>query len=181
MGSYVRVTGGERRNHQIHSRASNLYTNNKSSSVNYFNGLQSPYKRVDEKREEGKSKTHSFYRMARTPVAFATSENDVRAGLVAAMGLVVCVVGLLMCASHALRWPSRRNKQGPVIQLDMDAGMMIDDGQGDAIGPPLCVWQKNILMGEKCQLPDFSGIIIYDSTGNLIPTKPPPPHHTSSK
>lgn len=38
------------------------------------------------------------------------------------------------------------------------------------------VWKKNILMGEKCQLPDFSGVILYDSEGNVVaPSKTPHP------
>jgi hypothetical protein len=38
------------------------------------------------------------------------------------------------------------------------------------------VWRKNILMGGKCQLPDFSGVIIYDSDGNVVtPAKNPRP------
>lgn len=36
------------------------------------------------------------------------------------------------------------------------------------------VWKKNILMGGKCQLPDFSGVIIYDAEGNVVtPAKTP--------
>lgn len=35
-------------------------------------------------------------------------------------------------------------------------------------GPPSCVWQKNILMGGKCQLPEFSGVINYDAAGNIV-------------
>lgn len=35
-------------------------------------------------------------------------------------------------------------------------------------GGETCVWQKGILMGEKCQLPDFSGVIVYDSQGKLV-------------
>lgn len=36
-----------------------------------------------------------------------------------------------------------------------------------------CVWQKGILMGGKCQLPDFSGAINYDPAGNLVaPARP---------
>ncbi|XP_031388731.1 uncharacterized protein LOC116201587 [Punica granatum] len=31
------------------------------------------------------------------------------------------------------------------------------------------VWQKSILMGEKCQPPEFSGAIYYDSQGNQLP------------
>ncbi|GAB4845195.1 hypothetical protein Ancab_038604 [Ancistrocladus abbreviatus] len=36
------------------------------------------------------------------------------------------------------------------------------------------VWQKNILMGGKCQVPDFSGLIIYDSAGNIVSSSKPP-------
>lgn len=50
-----------------------------------------------------------------------------------------------------------------------------DDDQngfsGEQQGVP--IWQKNIIMGGKCQLPDFSGVIIYDSEGNVVtPAKP---------
>ncbi|XP_010265696.1 PREDICTED: uncharacterized protein LOC104603373 [Nelumbo nucifera] len=38
-----------------------------------------------------------------------------------------------------------------------------DEGFGDG-----GLWQKTILMGEKCQPPDFSGVIYYDSNGKLI-------------
>ncbi|CAI9116457.1 OLC1v1017599C1 [Oldenlandia corymbosa var. corymbosa] len=31
------------------------------------------------------------------------------------------------------------------------------------------LWKKNIIMGGKCQLPDFSGVIIYDTQGNVVP------------
>ncbi|KAL5564988.1 hypothetical protein UlMin_028152 [Ulmus minor] len=30
------------------------------------------------------------------------------------------------------------------------------------------VWQRPILMGEKCQLPRFSGLILYDENGQLL-------------
>lgn len=30
------------------------------------------------------------------------------------------------------------------------------------------VWQRPILMGEKCQLPRFSGLILYDEAGKLL-------------
>ena len=35
------------------------------------------------------------------------------------------------------------------------------------------VWQKAILMGEKCQPPEFSGAIFYDYEGRRLPTMPP--------
>ena len=31
------------------------------------------------------------------------------------------------------------------------------------------VWQRPILMGEKCELPRFSGLILYDDEGKLLP------------
>ncbi|KAK4772004.1 hypothetical protein SAY86_013779 [Trapa natans] len=34
------------------------------------------------------------------------------------------------------------------------------------------VWQRSILMGEKCQPPEFSGAIYYDSQGNQLPEPP---------
>ncbi|KAE9608387.1 hypothetical protein Lalb_Chr08g0235031 [Lupinus albus] len=37
------------------------------------------------------------------------------------------------------------------------------------------VWQKQIMMGDKCEPLDFSGVISYDSNGNQvngIPSKP---------
>lgn len=35
------------------------------------------------------------------------------------------------------------------------------------------LWQKGILMGEKCQPPEFPGVIYYDSCGNQISEFPP--------
>ncbi|CAN8235491.1 unnamed protein product [Cochlearia groenlandica] len=48
---------------------------------------------------------------------------------------------------------------------DEEASMMLSGDQRR--GGPL--WQKNILMGGKCQLPDFSGVILYDSDGLVVP------------
>lgn len=38
-------------------------------------------------------------------------------------------------------------------------------GRGDLVSP---VWQRPILMGEKCELPRFSGLILYDERGRPI-------------
>ncbi|KAF6168941.1 hypothetical protein GIB67_038438 [Kingdonia uniflora] len=43
-----------------------------------------------------------------------------------------------------------------------------DIGFGDGL-----LWQKNILMGEKCQPPEFSGVIYYDTNGNQVSQLPP--------
>ncbi|XP_010905876.1 uncharacterized protein [Elaeis guineensis] len=36
------------------------------------------------------------------------------------------------------------------------------------------VWQRSILMGEKCQPLDFSGVIYYDADGRKLSEAPPP-------
>ncbi|CAA0828841.1 Unknown protein [Striga hermonthica] len=41
------------------------------------------------------------------------------------------------------------------------------------------VWQRAILMGEKCQPPEFSGVIYYDYCGNRISEMPKSPRATS--
>ncbi|PUZ74654.1 hypothetical protein GQ55_1G082500 [Panicum hallii var. hallii] len=89
--------------------------------------------------------------------------------------LAVCALALALCASHsapgagrlrrALASVSRRRTE-PVIA----AVHQVQPGGGEA-SP--CVWQKGILMGGKCQLPDFSGVINYDPAGNLVaPARP---------
>ncbi|CAL5059519.1 unnamed protein product [Urochloa decumbens] len=87
--------------------------------------------------------------------------------------LAVCALALALCASHsppgrlrrALASVSRRRTE-PVIA----AVHQVQPGGGEA-SP--CVWQRGILMGGKCQLPDFSGVINYDPAGNLV--APPRP------
>ncbi|CAI9096298.1 OLC1v1032402C1 [Oldenlandia corymbosa var. corymbosa] len=37
------------------------------------------------------------------------------------------------------------------------------------------LWQKSILMGERCQPPQFSGVLFYDSFGNRISELPRSP------
>ncbi|KAI3462597.1 hypothetical protein Pfo_019260 [Paulownia fortunei] len=39
-----------------------------------------------------------------------------------------------------------------------------EDEEGDGV-----VWKKTIIKGEKCRPLDFSGKILYDSDGNLLP------------
>ncbi|CDP02713.1 unnamed protein product [Coffea canephora] len=51
-----------------------------------------------------------------------------------------------------------------------------DEGQEDEDGDDdeEAVWRKTIIKGEKCRPLDFSGKILYDSDGNLIPDSPQP-------
>lgn len=39
----------------------------------------------------------------------------------------------------------------------------------DYNGSDEAVWRKTIIMGERCRPLDFSGKILYDSQGNLLP------------
>lgn len=91
---------------------------------------------------------------------------------------ILCALTLFMCASHSRRrwrrWKScygySYGNQEPVIQINREEIM---DYQFGEVDPTACsgegtLWKKNIIMGGKCQLPDFSGVIIYDSTGNVV-------------
>ncbi|KAG7586707.1 hypothetical protein ISN45_Aa02g019780, partial [Arabidopsis thaliana x Arabidopsis arenosa] len=104
------------------------------------------------------------------------------------MGLASASFRLVSLVSHSkrklrrCRWVACYGSRDyePVIHLQNDMTMM---NNGDVYDPyngdpsmllsgdqrrgPL--WQKNILMGGKCQLPDFSGVILYDADGQVVP------------
>ncbi|XP_040376303.1 uncharacterized protein LOC121053453 [Oryza brachyantha] len=95
-------------------------------------------------------------------------------GAAAAAFLAVCALALALCASHAaperlrraLASVSRRRTE-PVISIHQVQPGVGEGEAGDGMPPP-CVWQRNILMGGKCQLPEFSGVINYDAAGNVV-------------
>lgn len=94
--------------------------------------------------------------------------------------LLFCAFALFMCAHSSLRrsWracyePDNEEPNYPVIE-HIQPGNIAQSIYGSEQEDSL--WQKNILMGGKCELPDFSGVIIYDSNGNIVsPAKPPRP------
>ncbi|KAI3719922.1 hypothetical protein L6452_20828 [Arctium lappa] len=47
-------------------------------------------------------------------------------------------------------------------------GRAVEEGFGEG-----GLWQKEILMGEKCQPPEFSGVIFYDCDGHQVSEFPP--------
>ncbi|XP_011008655.1 PREDICTED: uncharacterized protein LOC105113976 [Populus euphratica] len=53
----------------------------------------------------------------------------------------------------------------PGIGIKEEAGGLEEGG----------LWQKSILMGEKCQPPEFSGVIFYDGHGNQLSQMPRSP------
>lgn len=114
--------------------------------------------------------------------------------LLITMTLLFCAFALFMCASHSRRRRRRWEEcygffeEEPVIELrndtiileqqaDKEDGMFMVGGENqEEAASAASVWQKNILMGGKCQLPDFSGVIIYDADGNIVtPPKTPRP------
>ncbi|XP_052145562.1 uncharacterized protein LOC127764690 [Oryza glaberrima] len=127
---------------------------------------------------------HAITKAAATPAAEAWCG---KLGAAAAAFLAVCALALALCASHAaperlrraLASVSRRRTEPVIVSIHqvqpgvVGAGGELagdDDGLGMGMGggPPSCVWQKNILMGGKCQLPEFSGVINYDAAGNVV-------------
>ncbi|CAH8359298.1 unnamed protein product [Eruca vesicaria subsp. sativa] len=115
------------------------------------------------------------------PPSKTQSQTVFEMGLAAAKHLLVGVSGFASHSKRKLRrWTACYGSRDhePVIHLQNDMTMMImnnelDNGEpsmllsGDQRRGPL--WQKNILMGGKCQLPDFSGVILYDSDGLVVP------------
>ncbi|KAH7432079.1 hypothetical protein KP509_07G007100 [Ceratopteris richardii] len=51
------------------------------------------------------------------------------------------------------------------------SGLASDHQQPGKMSPH--VWQRAILMGERCQRPTFSGLVLYDEKGNPLPRRVP--------
>ncbi|KAH7847252.1 hypothetical protein Vadar_023750 [Vaccinium darrowii] len=47
-----------------------------------------------------------------------------------------------------------------------------DEEEEEMVDGDEAVWRRKIMMGEKCRPLDFSGKILYDSEGNLLPSSP---------
>ncbi|CAI9110596.1 OLC1v1010650C1 [Oldenlandia corymbosa var. corymbosa] len=64
-----------------------------------------------------------------------------------------------------ISWRKVQDDQGDGDEEDLGHfdGHVVDDDEEGA------VWKKTIIKGEKCRPLDFSGKILYDSDGNLIP------------
>ncbi|OMO59276.1 hypothetical protein CCACVL1_24956 [Corchorus capsularis] len=112
--------------------------------------------------------------------------NASQAGLAALTFLLCAFVLIIKCASHTRKLRHRWRAcyeffedPDPVIEI-IPAGVDVYNQPEDVVDTSTFsreqpVWQKNILMGGKCQLPDFSGVILYDSEGNVVPHSKTPP------
>ncbi|KAE8678108.1 hypothetical protein F3Y22_tig00111445pilonHSYRG00182 [Hibiscus syriacus] len=70
--------------------------------------------------------------------------------------------------SGAKRWRERsfrwEERQPPLLGLEeYEGGVGLRSHNSESP-----VWQRPILMGEKCELPRFSGLILYDERGQLL-------------
>lgn len=96
--------------------------------------------------------------------------------------LFLCVLALFMCASHSRKWKRKwracygyDDQHDPVIQLNHQEIDHFGGVDPTTYSAEVSIWKKNIIMGGKCQLPEFSGVIIYDTAGNLVNPKTPRP------
>ncbi|XP_075473410.1 uncharacterized protein LOC142504427 [Primulina tabacum] len=131
------------------------------------------------------------------PIPIPIHISDTFSSIPLAIGLFVSASLLVaLCAKHARQIPRKYASEttepetplkSPLVlpkQLKTSLGSMAimslvhgkksrpDSGAGkEEIG----VWQKAILMGEKCQPPEFSGAIYYDYDGNRVPEMPKSP------
>ncbi|XP_016443644.1 uncharacterized protein LOC107768984 [Nicotiana tabacum] len=91
-----------------------------------------------------------------------------------------------LIASHSRKWKRKwracygyGDEHDPVIQLnneEIDQSYYFGEVDPNTCsGEVSAIWKKNIIMGGKCQLPEFSGVIIYDTAGNLVNPKNPRP------
>ncbi|KAL0857551.1 hypothetical protein Bca101_062705 [Brassica carinata] len=67
------------------------------------------------------------------------------------------------CWSSAAKWMETETRSRPRTLL------AVKERSLNAVDP---VWQRPILMGEKCELPRFSGLILYDERGDPIHESP---------
>ncbi|KAL0446927.1 UNVERIFIED_CONTAM: hypothetical protein Slati_1820600 [Sesamum latifolium] len=116
-----------------------------------------------------------------------------------AIGLFVSVSALVvLCAKHARQVPTKydepethtprspglRTPKQLIAALSNKARIPLVHAKKSLLQPgsntnkaqeEMGLWQKAILMGEKCQPPEFSGVIYYDYSGNRIPEMPKSP------
>ncbi|KAK6938242.1 hypothetical protein RJ641_031750 [Dillenia turbinata] len=86
--------------------------------------------------------------------------------------LILSALAVFMCASHSRKlrnwvacYTPDHDDHDPVIQLNINNQKQVNVNNQEQ---EVSIWQKNILMGGKCQIPDFSGVIVYDSAGNIV-------------
>lgn len=101
---------------------------------------------------------------------------------------IIAIVGL--CAKHAKK-SSKKSKANIISEskivprlsspqqlspnMTKKGGEFSDEFSGELAGDKKGLWQKTIIMGEKCKPPQFSGVIYYDCSGNRVSELPRSP------
>ncbi|XP_047163736.1 uncharacterized protein LOC124833326 [Vigna umbellata] len=68
----------------------------------------------------------------------------------------------------------QRERGSPLLGLQRQQGLQSGWQSHNSESP---VWQRPILRGEKCELPSFSGLILYDERGRLLRDSQNQIHH----
>ncbi|KAL2519144.1 hypothetical protein Adt_15394 [Abeliophyllum distichum] len=122
------------------------------------------------------------------PIPINVGENfcsiPLAIGLFVSASLIVA-----LCAKHAKQAPRKYQTDDPKIEsksplpspkqlitaISNKASPRKSDAKAKEGFGEGGLWQKAILMGEKCQPPDFAGVIYYDYSGNRISELPRSP------
>lgn len=72
---------------------------------------------------------------------------------------------------------NNHNNNNKKNELEVDPMDIVDETEGFGEGG---LWQKDILMGEKCQPLEFSGVIYYDNYGKKISQPPRSPRPSAA-
>lgn len=103
-----------------------------------------------------------------------------------AIGLFFSIIAIVaLCAKHAKKNSKKSMsnineskivpKLSPLHNMTKKGGEESGEVTGEVAGEQKGLWQKAIIMGEKCQPPQFSGVIYYDSFGNRVSQLPRSP------
>ena len=97
---------------------------------------------------------------------------------VLSIGIFVSIVAVVtLCAKRGHKSSKSRlnNEQEDVKKTNNQDNKKLEHEDNNIMVGEDGLWQKNILMGEKCQPLEFSGVIYYDNNGHKISQIPRSP------
>ncbi|ERN03864.1 hypothetical protein AMTR_s00078p00160030 [Amborella trichopoda] len=112
-----------------------------------------------------------------------TLSSSNKGAIIALASLALCALTISLCTFHARRKRKLKARthfsiSNPILPFDTRHQILAkwrlrrlqNAGTHEELGRSSenCLWQKGIIMGEKCQPPDFSGVIMYDVAGKLV-------------
>lgn len=114
------------------------------------------------RRRDNKSSTRSA-----SPSETLNKSSSRRASPIEAFKFVLMSPGRALTNNSKKLSISEMREQSDQENEAYDCGAKEEEGAGDSL------WQKRILMGDRCQPPSFSGHIVYDQKGNRLSQFPP--------